>query len=311
MTTAIYAAGAICWRVIDGKVHVLVVHRTVYGDVTIPKGKVDPGESLPRTAVREIAEETGLEVALGVPLGISRYPLQSGREKIVHYWAAEVSETAVQRSTFKPNAEIAALEWITLKRARTYLSYAPDIEILENFAKLVDQGVTSTFALMLVRHGKAVGRSGWKGPDASRPLVERGVKQAVALVDTLTAWAPRRIVSSPAVRCVTTVAPLSAATGIKIKREEGISQDAWESGKAETRRVVGKRVTSGRSAVICGHGPVLPEIIREIALATATPLGSYVTDAAGLEPGAFSVVHLSATNSGSGIIAIETHAPRA
>lgn len=311
MTTAIYAAGAVCWRIIDGKMHVLVVHRTVYGDVTIPKGKVDPGESLPRTAVREIAEETGLEVALGVPLGISRYPLQSGREKIVHYWAAEVSERAVQRSTFKPNAEIAALEWVTIKRARGYLSYAPDVEILDNFAKLVDQGVTSTFALVLVRHGKAVNRGAWKGTDASRPLTERGVTQAAALVDTITAWAPRRIVSSPAVRCVTTVAPLGAATGITVKRDEGISQDAWEAGHDEVRRVVGKRVRSGKSAVLCSHGPVLPEIVREIALATATPLGSYVTDAAGLEPGAFSVAHLSATNSGSGIIAIETHAPRA
>ena len=182
MTTAVYAAGAVCWRMIDGKLHVLVIHRTVYGDVTIPKGKVEPGESLPRTAVREIAEETGLDVALGVPLGISRYPLPSRREKIVHYWAAEVSERAVQRSTFKPNAEIAALEWVTIKRARGYLSYAPDVEILDNFAKLVDQGVTSTFALMLVRHGKAVGRSGWTGTDAARPLVDRGVQQAAALV---------------------------------------------------------------------------------------------------------------------------------
>jgi phosphohistidine phosphatase SixA/8-oxo-dGTP pyrophosphatase MutT (NUDIX family) len=311
VTTAVYAAGAVCWRVIDGKVHVLVIHRTVYGDVTIPKGKVEPGESLPRTAVREIAEETGLEVALGVPLGISRYPLPSKREKIVHYWAAEVSERAMQRSTFKPNAEVAALEWVTIKRARGYLSYPPDVEILENFAKLVEQGVTSTFALILLRHGKAVGRSGWKGPDAARPLADRGVAQAAALVDTLTAWAPKRIVSSPAVRCVTTVTPLAAATGIPIKRADGISQDAWEAGTAEVRRVIGKRVRAGKSAVMCGHGPVLPEMVREIALATATPLGSYVTDAAELEAGAFSVVHLSATNSGSGIIAIETHAPRA
>jgi 8-oxo-dGTP pyrophosphatase MutT (NUDIX family)/phosphohistidine phosphatase SixA len=310
VTTAVYAAGAVCWRLIDGKVHVLVIHRTVYGDVTIPKGKVDPGESLPRTAVREIAEETGLDVALGVPLGISRYPLPSGREKIVHYWAAEVSDRAVQRSTFKPNAEVAALEWVTIKRARGYLSYAPDVEILDTFAKLVDQGVTSTFALVLVRHGKAVGRSGWKGSDAARPLTERGVAQAAALVDTITAWSPRRIVSSPAVRCVTTVVPLGAATGIQVKRDDGISQDAWEAGHDEVRRVVGKRVRSGKTAVLCSHGPVLPEIMREIALATATPLGSYVTDAAGLEPGAFSVAHLSASNSGSGIIAIETHAPR-
>ncbi|MDQ0576207.1 NUDIX hydrolase [Agromyces albus] len=311
MTTAVYAAGAVCWRLIDGKVHVLVIHRTVYGDVTIPKGKVEPGESLPRTAVREIAEETGLEVALGVPLGISRYPLPSGREKIVHYWAAEVSERAVQRSTFRPNAEVAALEWVTIKRARGYLSYSPDVEILDAFAKLVDQEVTSTFALTLLRHGKASTRSGWKGSDASRPLVERGVRQAAALVETLTAWAPKRIVSSPAVRCVTTVAPLAAATGVKIKRDAGISQEAWESGNGEVRRVVGKRVRAGKAAVLCSHGPVLPEIMREIALATGTPIGSYVTDAAGLEAGAFSVVHLSASNPSSGIIAIETHAPRA
>jgi 8-oxo-dGTP pyrophosphatase MutT (NUDIX family)/phosphohistidine phosphatase SixA len=309
--TAIYAAGAVCWRIIDGRVHVLVVHRTVYGDVTIPKGKVDPGESLPRTAVREIAEETGLQVALGVPLGVSRYPLPSGREKIVHYWAAEVSDRAVQRSTFKPNAEIAALEWVTIKRARSYLSYEPDVEILDAFAKLLDQDVTSTFSLAVVRHGKAVGRSSWSGDDATRPLTERGVEQAAGLVATLSAWAPKRIVSSPAVRCVTTVTPLAAAAGLEIKRDAGISQDAWESGEDEVRRVVGKRVRAGKSAIICSHGPVLPEIMREVALATGTPLGSYVTDAAGLETGAFSVVHLSATSPGSGIIAIETHAPRA
>jgi 8-oxo-dGTP diphosphatase len=310
VATAVYAAGAVCWRVIDGRVHVLVVHRTVYGDVTIPKGKVDPGETLPRTAVREIAEETGLSVALGVPLGISRYALPSGREKIVHYWAAHVSDRAVQRSTFRPNAEIAALEWVTIKRARSYLSYEPDREILDNFARLVDQGVTATFAIMVLRHGKAQARGAWDGPDTTRPLVERGVRQAVALAETLPAWAPRKIVSSPAVRCVTTVTPLAAASGITVKRDDGISQDAWEAGHDDVRRVVGKRVRVGKSAVICSHGPVLPEIMREIALATGTPLGSYVTDAAGLEVGEFSVVHLSSSNPSSGIIAIETHAPK-
>ncbi|WP_353826848.1 NUDIX hydrolase [Agromyces sp. SYSU T0242] len=311
VATAVYAAGAVCWRLIDGRVHVLLVHRTVYGDVTIPKGKVDPGETLPQTAVREIAEETGLGIALGVPVGVSRYPLPSGREKIVHYWAAHVSEKAVQASTFRPNSEIAALEWVTVKRARSYLTYEPDREILDNFAALLEQGVTDTFALIVLRHGKARARGSWDGDDASRPLVDRGVTQAAGLVETLRAWAPKKIVSSPAVRCATTVAPLSAATGIPIKRDDGISQDTWEAGDDEVRRVIGKRVRVGKTAVVCSHGPVLPEIMREIALATGTPLGSYVSDAATLEVGAFSVVHLSATNPSSGIIAIETHAPAA
>ncbi|MGO4692027.1 NUDIX hydrolase [Glaciibacter sp. 2TAF33] len=308
--TAVYAAGAVCWRLIDGRMHVLLIHRTVHGDVTIPKGKVDPGESLPRTAVREVQEETGLDVALGVPLGISTYRMPNGRDKIVHYWAAEVTPQAVLNSSFVPNGEVAALEWVTVKRARTYLSYQPDVEILDAFAKLVDNGVTSTYALIALRHGKATSPSSWDGPDATRPLTERGVKQAASVVQAVTAWHPLKIVTSSATRCVTTVAPLAAATGIEVKRTDMISQDAYEQGTSDVRHVIGKRVRARKTAVLCSHGPVLPDILREIALATGTPLGLYITDAADLETGGFSVVHLSASNPSSGIVAIETHAPR-
>jgi phosphohistidine phosphatase SixA len=97
---------------------------------------------------------------------------------------------------------------------------------------------------------------------------------------------------------------------VELKRTELISQDAFEDGTADIRSVIGKRVRSRKTAVICSHGPLMGEIVREIALATGTPTGSYVADAAALETGAFSVVHLSATNPSSGIIAIETHSPR-
>jgi 8-oxo-dGTP diphosphatase len=307
---AIYAAGAVCWRVVDSRIVVLVIHRTRYGDVTLPKGKVDPGETLPQTAVREIEEETGLRVALGVPLGISDYPLSTGRDKIVHFWAAEVSDEAISRSTFVPNGEVAALEWVTIKKARTYLTYERDVEILDQFATLADEGVTSTFAIIALRHGKATAPTSWSGPDAARPLTERGVQQSATNVVTIEAWRPRKIITSPAVRCVATVAPLAAATGIKPKQEPNLSQDAWEDGSANVREVVGKRVRKRASAVLCSHGPVLPEILREVALATGTVPGSYLGSASDLPTGGFSVIHLSATNPSSGIIAIETHAPR-
>ncbi|MCU1576303.1 MAG: mismatch repair protein MutT [Leifsonia sp.] len=288
----------------------LVIHRTRYGDVTLPKGKVDPGETLPQTAVREIEEETGLRVALGVPLGISDYPLSTGRDKIVHFWAAEVSDEAIARSTFVPNGEVAALEWVTIKKARTYLTYERDVEILDQFATLADEGVTSTFAIIALRHGKATAPTSWSGPDATRPLTERGVQQSATNVATIEAWRPLKIITSPAVRCVATVAPLAAATGIKPKQESNLSQDAWEDGSANVREVVGKRVRKRTSAVLCSHGPVLPEILREVALATGTVPGSYLGSASDLPTGGFSVIHLSATNPSSGIIAIETHAPR-
>lgn len=308
--TAVYAAGAVIWRLVEGKLHILVIHRTAYADVTLPKGKVDPGEMLAETAAREVFEETGIRVALGIPVGVSRYRMPNKRQKIVHYWAAEATEDAIRASRFVPNKEVAAIEWVTPKRARTYLSYPVDVEILESFLKFVDDGVLQTFPLIVLRHGKAVGRDGWTGPDAQRPLTARGTRQAHAIVGPLRAFGVRRIVSSDAVRCVTTVTPLAAALGKTIRRTELISQDAWEEGRADIRSVVGKRVRSGKPAVLCSHGPVLPAIMNEIALATGTLRGSYLGSASTLDVAAFSVVHLSATNPGSGIVAIETHTPK-
>lgn len=305
MNKAVYAAGALCWRLIDGKIHVLVIHRTKYADITIPKGKVDPGESLPETAVREVHEETGLGITLGVPLGMSRYPLASGREKVVHYWAARVSEKAILASTFKPNAEVAAIEWVTLKKARSYLSFSHDVDIVDVFDKLVHEGVTETFSLTVLRHAKA-GSPG-RGGDAARTLTERGLAQAAAIAPMLEAFGIRRITTSTAVRCVTTVAPLAARTGIVPKLSAKISQERFDEGIADPRTVVGKRLRSGKNAVICTHAPLVPEILREIALGTGSVTGGYLREAADLAPAEFSVVHLSATNPASGIIAIETH----
>jgi 8-oxo-dGTP diphosphatase len=120
----------------------------------------------------------------------------------------------------------------------------------------------------------------------------------------------RKIVSSDAVRCVATATPFAAALGKQIDRTPQLGQDAWESGTSDIRTVVGKRVRSRKPAVLCSHGPVLPDILSELALATGTLRGSYLGSASALEVGAFSVVHLSRTNPGSGIVAIETHVPK-
>lgn len=308
--TAVYAAGAVVWRLVEGKVRVLLIHRTRYRDLTLPKGKVDPGEMLAETAVREVFEETGVRTALGVPIGVSRYTLPSGRTKIVHYWAAEATDEAVRTSAFVPNKEIAAIEWVSMKRARKTLSYPVDVEILENFARLVDDGVLHTFPIIALRHAKALKRSDWDGTDSARGLTPRGKLQAKSIVGPLMAFGVEIIVSSEAVRCLATVRPLAKTTGLTIKRTRRISQEDWEVGRGDPRTIIGARVRARVPAVLCSHGPVLPDILAEMALATGTMRGSYLGSASALEPGAFSVVHLSATNPGSGIVAIETHEPK-
>ena len=306
----VFAAGAVCWRVVDGKIKVLLIHRTRHKDISLPKGKLDPGEVLPQTAVREIAEETGLQVALGVPLGVTNYVMPNHREKVVHYWAAEVTEEAVLNSTFVPNGEVAALEWMPVSRALTSISYKRDAEILKRFQALVDDGLTSTFAIIALRHAKAIPAFDFDGRDSARPLTHRGELEARSIVAGLSAFGPTVIRSSTALRCQQTVAPTAEALGLTVKKTDSISQDAFENGTSDIRGQVGKRVRRRVTSILCSHGPVLPEIMREVALATGSTKLASISRAGDLPVAGYTVIHLSRDRPGAGIIAIETHVPR-
>jgi 8-oxo-dGTP pyrophosphatase MutT (NUDIX family)/phosphohistidine phosphatase SixA len=307
----VLAAGAVCWRIVDGKARVLLVHRTQHKDVSLPKGKLDPGETLPETAVREIAEETGIAIALGAPLGQVEYELPGGREKKVFYWAAEVSDEAVAASRFHPNDEIASLEWVTLSRARKVLSYSHDQQILDTFEERLNAGTARTFAIITLRHAKTVPGESWDGPDATRPLLQRGADQAASIAQGLAAYKPQRILTSTAARCIATIGPVARLTAVKVKQTDGLSQDAHELGEARVHEIVAKRLARRQTVILCTHGPVLPDVIDEIARLTETPITSAVRHAAMLSPGEYSVLHIASDNPSAGIVAIETHSPSA
>src|SRR5690606_13086386 len=214
MSRDVLAAGTVCWRRVPtsaggSRLMVLLIHRTKQRDVSFPKGKLDPGESMPQAAVRETQEETGLRVALGANLGTVLYALPGGGEKTVQYWAAEVSEAAVHASTFLPNREVEAIEWVPLEQARARLSYAADRDILEVFRQLVERDAADTFSVILLRHAKAEPRSDANPIDRLRPLSDTGEEQAELLVATLAAFAPARILSSDAERRWRTVEPIA------------------------------------------------------------------------------------------------------
>jgi len=312
VTAPVLAAGAVCWKVTSkGNLKILVVHRTQHRDVSLPKGKVDPGETLPETAVREIAEETGLVIGLGPPLGVVEYALPNGRDKVVYYWSAEVSPLAIANSTFVSNDEIESLTWMKLDKVRSSLSYPHDIDIVDRFAELYDQGRARTFAIIALRHGKAVPPENWDGSDASRPLMQRGTDQAASVAYGIAAYRPASLISSTAVRCVDTIAPTARITGLDVTETEAISQDAYSGHADKVAKVVQKCFDRAETTVLCSHGPVLPQIITAVVAATGTDYSGSLSRAASLSTGEYAVLHIPAERPETGIVAVEVHSPTA
>jgi 8-oxo-dGTP diphosphatase len=119
------AAGGVVWRRGPSGIEVAVVHRPHRGDWSLPKGKLDPGESWEEAALREVEEEIGLRCRLGRELPSVGYRDNSGREKVVRYWLMEPLAGA-----FEPNAEVDELRWLIPSAAAGLLSYARDRELV-------------------------------------------------------------------------------------------------------------------------------------------------------------------------------------
>ncbi|WP_067658625.1 NUDIX hydrolase [Nocardia harenae] len=272
MTANIHAAGAVLWRPARGagsapkrdEIEIALVHRPKYRDWSLPKGKLEPGESPVLAAVREVGEETGVRSVLGRYLGHVTYPVTGHRKlKRVDYWAAEAQE-----GEFDPNAEIDDLVWHSLDKVMRELSYPMDRQVLRTFSKLPPR--TST--LLLVRHAKAGQRGKYHGPDLERPLEPAGVEQARTLVPNLLAFGAREVFSADPVRCVQTVAPLAERLGVEVGLEPALSEDAYAADPKGALTRIRELVSDSAVRVVCSQGKVIPELMRGWAAADGLTL---------------------------------------
>jgi 8-oxo-(d)GTP phosphatase len=310
------AAGALVWRERRGALEVVLVHRPRYDDWAWPKGKLDPGEALPTAAAREVHEETGLAVVLGVPLPRLRYRTSDGRPKRVHYWAARVAGRSdgpaiaarlpVEQAS--PD-EIDAVRWLPVERAARELTRRTDREPLDALVALHEKGRLSTDVLVVARHGRARQRSSWKGEETDRPLTPSGRAQAEALVPVLAAFGVRDVVTSRWERCAATIEPYARAAGVR-PGEAFLSEAEHERSPARVAGGVRRLLESRRDSVVCTHRPVLPTVLDVLgqhsrrSVADALPARDPF-----LRPGEVLVAHVAQTGKGPRVVAVEQHLP--
>ncbi len=303
---AIVAAGAIPWRKVDGELKVLLIHRDRYDDWSWPKGKLDKNEHVCAAAIREIKEETGLKVHLGVKLSVIEYRVDKVK-KYVHYWAAEVTDQMLRAQKFVPDEEVGRLDWFSVKEAKKKLSYKHDLEPLEKLVELDDAGLLKTRSMIVLRHAKATPRDQWDKGEASRPLLPIGTVQASQLTHVLAAFGPKQVISSRWKRCKDTVAPFATRYRVSLIERSQLSELGAKNGPQRTHKLVHKLVERGQSFVICSHRPTFPTIVEALVSYADKGTRKQLAEITSLRPGDFYVLHIAekAAKSKTRIVSIE------
>lgn len=310
----VISAGALVWRVRDGELQVLSVHRPRYNDWSWPKGKLDEGETLPQCAIREVAEETGKQVTLGQPLPSLRYPMSSGKQKVVRYWAAQVSTEGSRAVEARPpikaasKHEIDKTRWLSVPEARKKITFSDDLRPLEALVASYQHDRLDTRAFVLVRHARAKRRKAWEGADEDRPITKSGEARAQQLVPLIAAYGVRHVGSSPTERCVATVRPFAEAAGLPIKTYDTLTELDHASQPFKTASTVTNLLGKQVSRVVAVHRPTLPTIVEMVRAATRKyTRGALPRKNPYLPAGGVLVAHVLDTDSGPRVTAVETH----
>ena len=231
----------------------LLVHRPKYDDWSFPKGKQERDEHITATAVREVLEETGVEIRLARPLRPQLYAVSGGRQKKVQYWIGQVvGDDDV--SSYEVNDEVDEVGWFPVSEAKERLTYLDDLDLLEQWGEQRKR----TTALLVVRHAKAVKRGQWDKADPKRPLNDLGEAQAAALSPLLLAYGVAHVVSSPSTRCFQTVRPYAEEQVLEVEQYDELSEEGHD--KHAAAELLEKVLATPEPTVLCSHRPVLPDL---------------------------------------------------
>jgi 8-oxo-(d)GTP phosphatase len=275
----IRAAGAVLWRQKrHNEIEIALIHRPRYGDWSLPKGKIEDGESALECAYRELFEETGIRARFTRQLDSIEYE-DNGQIKRVLYWAAQSLNPLIE---FVANEEVDQLQWLSPTDAIKMLTHSSDAQVLENFISQAP----NTDTLIILRHTKALERGDWDEDDSLRPLEDFGQAQAHQLVNRFAPFAIDEIYTSDYLRCLQTVAPLADARRIVPVAIPNLNEANFGLDPQRAITFANALKQDQKNILICSHNPVIPTMLRGIL---NTKLKN--RDLIKLEPGDAWVVH--------------------
>jgi 8-oxo-dGTP diphosphatase len=132
MKPYVLAAGGVVERQTPEGLRIAVIHRTLYedrdgqaGDWVLPKGKMEPGETLEETAIREVREETGCTVRLIGPSYPTEYSV-GGMPKLVSFFRMEFITEGGEYDA----SEVAQVVWLAPADALEQLTYETERQVV-------------------------------------------------------------------------------------------------------------------------------------------------------------------------------------
>jgi 8-oxo-dGTP pyrophosphatase MutT (NUDIX family) len=130
--------GVVYRRDEGGDVDIIIVGRKDPGIYGLPKGTPNPGESVEETALREVREETGVEVEIESKVDTIEYwfvraAIDTRFHKFVHFYLMRPTGG----DTSRHDHEHDFVEWLPLGQARALLTYQNEIRVLDKVERLL------------------------------------------------------------------------------------------------------------------------------------------------------------------------------
>lgn len=257
----VLAAGTLPWRTKAGQLQVLLIHRPEYDDWSWPKGRLGANETLPETAWRETKEEVGLNLSLGIPLGVIRYKNPSGKNrKEVWYWAARV----VDKKPTADGTEVDETRWASVEDARQLLSKDVDQQPLDILAQAYEDKQLATVPFVVLRQAKPIPAESWTKDEVDRPLAESGYSQAKAVARLLRVWKPTRIITSKYTRSLETIAPYVKKHGGAVRTKRWLNITTAASQPKHLARRIHQELKRLEPSMVCSQPSVVKRILKHI-----------------------------------------------